>query len=273
MSSAARVPAVLALAVLAVGAPVPTALAADGWSLAPAGGGRPSFYVEGAPGTVVEDTVSVTNRGGKPVTVRLSGAVFARAAVTVPARTRADVPFTVRVPDGDRTAGITARDTDGRTRHVGLRLRPSTPELAALTVEHVTVRGDRITYDVVNRGTTALVPTLAVRADGLFGRVLDRAPRLLRTGVPPGGRLHLTEPWADRPALDVVDVRLTVTAAGGARDTARTEARFVPWNAVAGLAAVAAAGALLAVRRRRRRTPDGVPGSPGAQAELTGATT
>lgn len=275
MSSAARVPALLALTLLAVCAAVPAAVAADGWSLAPAGGGRPSFYVEGAPGTVVQDTVSVTNRGTEPVTVRLSGAVFARGTVTVPARTRADVPFTVRVPDGGRTAGITARDTDGRTRHVGLRLRSSAPEMAALTVEHVAVHGDRITYDVVNRGTTALVPTLAVRADGVFGRVLERAPRTL-PAVPPGGRLELTEPWADRPALDVVDVRLTVTAAGGARDTADTEARFVPWEAVAGAVAVAAAGAVVAttvLRRRRRRTPDGVPGSPGAQAELTGATT
>ncbi|WP_078894039.1 hypothetical protein [Streptomyces sp. NRRL S-1022] len=230
-----------------------------GWSLAPAGGGRPAFYAEGAPGAVLQDTVAVTNRGRTPLTVRLRGTgvptVLARAALTVPARTRAEVPFTVTVPraaaPGDRTGAIVAGDAHGRTAAVPVRLRVGGPALAALTVEHLAVYPDRITYELVNRGTTVLVPTLAVRADGLFGPVLDRAPRPLPVRLPPGARRTLSEPWPGRPALDRVRVRLTVTAPGGAHGTASTSAAYVPWGAVAGTAGGVAV--VTAVLRRRRR--------------------
>ncbi|MGW2491116.1 COG1470 family protein [Streptomyces sp. NPDC001606] len=253
-------PALLLPPLLLLGA-AGQAAAAD-WTLAPAGGGRPSLYAEGPPGTVLEDTVSVTNPGRRPVVVRLSGTgvpvAFAAASVRVPGRTRAEVPFTVTVPagaePGDRTGAIAARDPGGRTATVPLRLRVAGPALAALTVEHLAVHADRITYDLVNRGTTVLAPRLAVRADGVLGRVLDRPARPLPVRLRPGTRLRLTEPWPDRPALDAVDVRLTVTAAGGAHATATASARFVPWQAPAGAAGavLAGAGALRVVRRRRR---------------------
>jgi len=277
-SAAVRVLCLSLLPLLLLTAAARTASAADGWSLAPSGGSRPSFYAEGAPGAVLQDTVSVINRSGRAVTVGLSGAgvpvAFAASRVRVPARTRADVPFTVSARD-DRAGSIVARDQDGRKVTVPVRLRVGGPALSALTVEHVAVHGDRITYDVVNRGTTALVPSLAVHADGIFGPVLDRASRTLPVRLPPGHRLRLTEPWPGRPALDSVDVRLTVTAAGGAHDSAGASARFVPWGAVTGMAgAAAAAAALLLVRRRRRRTTDGeVLESPRTEVELTGAVT
>jgi len=278
MPSAARALFVSLLLVLTA---APVAAAADGWSLVPSGGGRPAFYAEGAPGAVLQDTVSVVNRSGRAVTVRLSGTgvpvIFAADRVRVPARTRADVPFTVSGRD-DRSGEIVARDQDGRRAAVPVRLRVGGPALSALTVEHVAVRADRITYDLVNRGTTVLVPSLAVHADGVFGPVLDRAPRTLPVRLRPGHRLRLAEPWPDRPALDSVDVRLTVTAAGGAHDSAGASARFVPWGAVTGAAGAAAAmGALLLVRglrRRRRRTADGeVLEPPRTEVELTGALT
>jgi hypothetical protein len=240
-----------------------------GWSVAPSGGGRPSFYAEGAPGTVLQDTVSVTNRGTEPLTVRLHatgagagaglGVVFADAAPTVPARTRAEVPFTVTVPvdaePGDRAGEIVVRDAAGREATVRLLIRVGGPELAALTVEHVAVRGDRITYELVNRGTTALVPRLAVHADGVLGAVLDRPPRTLPVQLAPGRRLALDEPWPDRPALDAVTIRLTVTAPGAGRATGRASARFVPPGTAAGALSVAAAGAtgaaVVVVRRRK----------------------
>ncbi|MFF5479275.1 hypothetical protein ACFY5C_18295 [Streptomyces sp. NPDC012935] len=284
MSSAVRV---LCLSLLLLLAAAPVATAAEAWTVAPSGGGRPSFYAEGAPGTVQQDTVSVTNSGGEPVTVRLRGAgvplAFADSVVRVPARTRAEVPFTVTVPPGtapgDRSGEIVARDADGRARTVPLRLRVTGPELSALTLEHVRVHPGGITYELVNRGTTALAPSLAIRADGVFGRLLDRAPRPLSVDLPPGSRTKLTEPWPDRPALDAVDVRLTVTAAGGASDTAGASARFVPWDAVAAVAGfvVAAVGALFVVRRRARRRPGGGASAateqPHRQVELTGAGT
>ncbi|WP_373032439.1 hypothetical protein [Streptomyces sp. NRRL B-2790] len=257
------------LCLLALLGAAPAASAAAGWSVTPSGGERPSFYAEGPPGTVLQDTVSVTNPGRAPVDVHLSGTgvriAFAERGVRIPARTRADVPFTVSVPagaePGDRSGTIVARDADGRTRSVPLRLRVGGPALAALTVEQVAVHGDRITYELVNRGTTVLVPRLAVRADGVFGRVLDRAPRTLPVRLRPSARLRLTEPWPDRPALDAVDLRLTVTARGAAPDTAGAQVRFVPWGAVAGGAGavLAGAGAVFVVRRRGSRTADGGP--------------
>ncbi len=273
--STAPAPAQLAVA-LSVGAQ-PAGVWAGGWGLAPVGGGRPAFYAEGTAGAVLRDTVAVTNRGRAPVSVRLRGsgvpAVFARSGLRIPARTRAEVPFTVTVPrdagPGDRTGAIVARDAHGRTATVPVRLRVGGPALAALTVEHLAVHPDRITYELVNRGTTVLVPRLAVRADGVFGRVLDRAPRTLPVRLPPGARRTLSEPWPGRPVLDEVRVRLTVTAAGGARDTADTSAAFVPWGAVTGGSAAVAAGAAVLLRRRRgHRTPTA---PPPAGAEPTGA--
>ncbi|MER6122683.1 hypothetical protein ABT173_08315 [Streptomyces sp. NPDC001795] len=200
-------------------------------------------------------------------------------SVTVPARTRADVPFTVTVPagaaPGDHPGAIVA-SAGGRSSAVRVQLRVSGPMLSALTVEHVAVRGGRISYELVNRGTTVLTPRLAVRADGLFDRVLDRAPRTLPLELLPSRRVRLTEPWPQHPALDAVDVRLTVTAAGGAQGSGSASVRFVPWGAVAGTGAglLAAVGAGVVVRRRRRPPPDGrAQDRPPREVELTGAVT
>ncbi|MCG7210007.1 hypothetical protein [Streptomyces arenae] len=270
----------LGFAALVLVAAAPHAVAAEGWSVVPSGGGRPAFYAEGAPGTVLQDTVSVTNPGGRPLTVRLTGTglpvTLAEPSVRVPARTRADVPFTVTVPvgaaPGDRTGTLVARDADGRTGTVRIRLRVGGPALSALTVEHLAVHGDRITYELVNRGTTVLVPKIAVHADGILGRVLvNRAPRTLPVRLAPGTRTGLSEPWPGRPALDAVDVRLTATAAGGAHATASTRARFVPRGAVAGTAgALTAAAAVTVVRRRGRRVGAAAQPLPTTD-ELTGA--
>ncbi|MEV7506037.1 hypothetical protein [Streptomyces sp. NPDC093018] len=260
-----------------LGTASPAAARPAGWSLAPAGGPRPTFYAEGAPGTALQDTVAVTNPAHTPVTVRLRGTglpvVLARATLTVPARTRAEVPFTVTVPSGSapgaRSGAIEARDGTGRTASVPVRLRIAGPRLAALTVEHLAFHPDGITYQLVNRGTTVLVPTLAVRADGIFGRVLDRAPRPLPVRLAPGARRTLSEPWHGRPFLDRVDVRLTVTA-GGAHATATTAATFVPWGTLGALAGLAATATVtFLVRRRGRRT--GESESPSREAESTGA--
>ncbi|MER7188224.1 hypothetical protein ABT404_53710, partial [Streptomyces hyaluromycini] len=167
---------------------------------------------------------------------------------------------------------LVAKDADGRTATVRIRLRVGGPALSALTVEHVAVHGDRITYELVNRGTTVLVPKLAVHAEGVFGRdLLDRAPRTLPVRLAPGSRTALSEPWPGHPALDAVDVRLTATAAGGAHDTATTRARFVPWGAVAGTSGALTAGAAVTVVRRRRRRACRAAEPLSTKAELTGA--
>ncbi|GHA15403.1 hypothetical protein GCM10010372_13910 [Streptomyces tauricus] len=275
----------LCLASVTVLGASPVSVAADDWSVVPSAGGRdgrPYFYAEGAPGTVLQDTVSVRNPGGKPLTVRLRGAdadngadgtlsvrarakdtgawiTFAERTVRIPARTRADVPFTVSVPadtaPGDHPGAILA-SAGGRTAAVRVQLRVGGPTLSALTVEHVRIHDGLISYELVNRGTTVLTPRLAVRAEGLFGEVLDRAPRTLPVELLPGRRVRLDEPWPDPPALDGVDVGLTVTAEGGVRAGADARVWFVPRTAgvvgaLSGLA-VCAGGALWFVRRVRR---------------------
>ncbi|MDF6042844.1 DUF916 domain-containing protein [Streptomyces sp. JH14] len=269
--------------------------AAD-WTARPAAGGagtgkddgRPYFYLEGAPGTVLQDRLAVINPGRTPVTVRLRGAdaynagdgdfavrgsknstgagAWLRLAadrVTVPARTRADVPFSVTVPmtavPGDHPGAIVA-ESAGRSVGVRVHLRVGGPALAALTVEDVTVSGRTIHYTLVNRGNTALAPRLAVGADGVFGTLLRREARTLPVELLPGQRVKLTEPWRDVPALDSVTVRLRVSAEGGVHSEAVASAVFVPWAPVTGgallvLAATAFGAYGYRLGHRQRRPP------------------
>ncbi|WP_392966684.1 hypothetical protein [Streptomyces sp. LN245] len=92
----------------------PTALAAEGWSVVPAAGGtaggRPSVYAEGAPGTVLQDAVSVLNPGARPLTVRLRGA---------DADNTADGGFTVRERPHGRGRVDRLRRTRGRPQDRG----------------------------------------------------------------------------------------------------------------------------------------------------------
>ncbi|WP_335938407.1 COG1470 family protein [Streptomyces sp. PTD5-9] len=248
-------------------------------------GDRPYFYLEGPPGAVLQDRLAVTNPGAAPVTVRLRGGDADRAEgdgrperggaaapgngagawlrtaaarVTVPARTRAEVPFSVTVPadavPGDHPGAIVV-ESGGRSVDVRIRLRVGGPALAALTVEDVAVSGRTIRYTLVNRGNTVLAPKLAVEADGVFGALLRRGARPLPVELAPGERAALTEPWRDAPALDAATVRLRVTADGGAHGEATARAAFVPRAPLLGgaLLLTAAAAAGYAYRRRRAR--------------------
>ncbi|MFE5769783.1 hypothetical protein ACFQ7O_15665 [Streptomyces sp. NPDC056485] len=209
--------------------------------------------------------------------------------VRIPPRTRAVVPFTVTLPPasppGDHPAAVIASE-DGREAGVRIHLRVGGPTLAALTVEDVSVRGKGaravVAYTLVNRGNVALVPELALRAEGLFGEVPGRTARTLPVELLPGQRVSLTEPWPGAPVLDDVDLTLTVTAPGAAPATAGASAWFVPWGIAArigaGLLALGGVGlaALLLVRKRRRGGPpaeeEPVPaGKRAPEHELTGA--
>ncbi|WP_329279456.1 hypothetical protein [Streptomyces sp. NBC_00691] len=275
MRTAARTGLVAAATALlgAVAAAPSDARTPVSWTAAPAAG-RPYAYLEGPAGSVLQDTLSLTNPGARPLTVRLSGqgapVSFAARTVTVPARTRADVPFAVTVtadtPPGEHRGAVRA-SADGREVRVDLRLRVSGPRLAALTVEgvHVDTETGALRYTLVNRGTTVLVPHLAVRAEGVLGTVLDRPGRALPLTLRPGQRATRTEAWPDPPALDSVTVRLTATAEGAAPATARAEASFASGPALAGAAGLlllAAGGGGYALRRyarpRTQRAPAGV---------------
>lgn len=285
------------------------------WSAAPAPpqgetprDARSYFYLEGAPGTVLKDRVALTNESTKARKFTLRGAdaynargggfavrgkgrsegagkwlALAENTVKVPPRTRAEIPFTVTVPagavPGDHPSAVVVGDG---TRESGVRvhLRVSGPTLAALSVEKVAVtergEGASIAYTLVNRGNTALNPRLAVSADGVFGKLLRRAERPLPVELLPGQRVTLHEPWQHAPGLELADVRLRVTAEGGARDEAKAPYTAVPWagiGAVLALLALVAGGAGWYVRRTRRtrRTRrvgarDGTEGTDGPEA-------
>ncbi|MHC5702215.1 COG1470 family protein [Streptomyces tirandamycinicus] len=234
------------------------------WRAEPATGGRPYVYLEGRPGAVLEDGISVTNPAAEPLTVRLRATgtawlAFAEDRVTVPARTRADVPFAVTVPatapPGDRPAKVVV-SAGGHEAAVRVHVRVTGPELGALTVEDLRVEGRSIRYTLVNRGNTVLEPRLAVRADGLTGALLRRPARTLPVELGPGRSLELSEPWPDPPALDSVDITLRVTAPGAVPAEATASARYVPWAAATGTAlALGAAAGALALWRGRERGP------------------
>ncbi|MCF3174112.1 hypothetical protein IPZ61_12405 [Streptomyces sioyaensis] len=289
--------AILAAAVLlcptAAAARPAAAPAPPGWSASPAPGAgavprAQFFYLEGAPGTVLADRLSLSNPTGRTVAVRLRGSgagawlTLASKEVRIPPRTRASVPFTVTVPrdavPGDRSGALLATGRTGGRAAVPLHLRVTGPVLSALTVEKVSVRGEGgsavIRYTLVNRGNTVLRPRIAVRADGLFGPVLRRAARTLPSALAPGRAVDLTETWHGPPALDAVEVRLTATAAGGAHGAATASYTAVPWGVLAAPALLLAVGAggLVAVRRRRRGAgPGGARGEQAAQGADGGA--
>lgn len=267
----------------------------SGWSAAPRPPeGKPDpdardfFYLEGGPGTVLRDTLAVTNDSDRARTLRLRGAdaynasggavsvrepgrstgpgtwiALAEDRVRVPARTRAEVPFTVTLPGGavpgDHPAALVVDDGE-RQAGVRLHLRVSGPTLAALGVEHAEVRpgnkgeGVEVGYTLVNRGNTVLRPRLAVRADGLFGPVLRREARDLPVELLPGQRVTRQESWPDAPALDRADVHLTATARGGAHATASATytAPSLTWL-LTGLAALALAALVFGWYALRRR--------------------
>ncbi|MEU9864632.1 hypothetical protein AB0D99_27525 [Streptomyces sp. NPDC047971] len=269
-------------AVAAAPAPPP-----PGWT-AGAAQGRPYVYLEGPPGSVLEDTLSVTNPGPEPLTVRLDGRgaplAFAARTVTVPARTRADVPFAVTVTAGTAPGehrGTVSAEAGGRQVRVPVHLRVSGPSVAALTVEKVRLDGSgTVHYTLVNRGNTVLAPSLSLRAEGLRGTVLDRTSRALPLTLGPGERATRSEPWPDPPALDSITLHVRATAPGAPAADARAERVFVSGGAIAGGAGallVMAGAAALAARRRRDRDvragrPGEGPGSPVEETQLVDAT-
>ncbi|MEV5509580.1 hypothetical protein [Streptomyces orinoci] len=262
-------PAAAALAgLLLAGAPPP-------WTAGPVvegggPGGRGAFVLEGGPGTVLQDRLSVVNPGDRVRTVTLRGTgswvALAAGRVSVPPRTRAEVPLTVTVPvgaaEGDHTAAVVVGG-DGRTVRVPVLVRVGGGGLAALGVDRVTVTGTGggavIRYRLANRGTTVLSPRLSIEAEGLLGRALRRRRA---HGVPgrlaPGRSVWLTEQWPDAPRLeDRVRVRVTAAAPGADQVSASGTYTPLPWLRPATGAAAVLLAALAARHRhtRRRRTP------------------
>ncbi|MDJ0379759.1 DUF916 domain-containing protein [Streptomyces sp. G-G2] len=277
---------------------------------------RAYFFHQGTAGTTVSDSVTILNSSTKDLTFQVFatdamntpvGGAFAllpaetkpkdvggwlhlpagTSTLTVPAKGRKDIPFTVKVPEdatpGDHVGGIVALNTEvegvqqqgkvqvGVKRSVGARLyfRVPGPLSPGLSVEDVRVQRDApvlpwvhsapatITYALVNRGNVVVEPKVTVSAEGLFGRgVLDRPARDAKVSLLPGQRIELTEKWADSPQLDWVTVKVTAGAAAYPDLTGSGGAEFlaVPWPAAGTVLVLLGAGTALWALRRRRRT-------------------
>ncbi|WP_306205938.1 WxL protein peptidoglycan domain-containing protein [Actinoplanes sp. RD1] len=301
----------LALAAAAVLLAVPAPARADGgnaaWSVQPSSrtgpGNRPFFTYDLAPGGTVTDYVAVTNLGTTPLTVHVyasdafttatggydllpaaqqpsdvGGWVrLGRQAVTVPARSRADIPFALTVPanatPGDHAGGIvaavtsTTADATGATtrleQRVGSRvylrvtgeLRPGlrvddlsagwSPGWTPFTGE-LTLR-----WTSRNTGNTRSAPEQSAEIEGLFGLPagsvrLPAAPELL-----PGAAVVRTARISGRPALLRLSAAVTLTGADGTSARSTVTVWAYSWYYLTALPL--AIGAVLLVRRLRRR--------------------
>ncbi|MEU8526347.1 DUF916 domain-containing protein [Streptomyces sp. NPDC048629] len=303
---------IVVLLVLLLGAPGTGHAAENGeWAVFPAAsqlGSRPYFYLSADAGSSVTDKVTVSNKTAGPLTFRLYGAdayntardggfavrtrgekqtgagAWIRPAndrVTVPARSRVTVPFTLSVPadaePGDHPGAVVALDEriasggDGSVavgvqRAVGARvyLRVNGPTVPALSVEDVTLAQDRplvpgtressalVSYTLHNRGNVTLNPRVALRAEGVFGRtLLDRNLARIPSELLPRQKIRLTERWADAPQFDWGQVTLTATAKD-VRESAHASFLALPWLVGVVLLTVGTgAGGWWLLRRRR----------------------
>ena len=330
----------LAVGALALGGGTATAADNGTWSVFPqpsaagkAAGSkaltpdRQYFYLEAAPGTTVRDKVSVANLSDQPMTFQLYGADayntprdggFALrspdqkqtgvgawthlgvSTLTVPPRTRADVPFTVTVPagaePGDHSGAVVALDTAvegtstsgsvavGIRRAVGARiyLRVSGPTVPALAVSHVRIARSEplvpglggstatIHYTLANQGNVTVHPKVVLKATGwLGGTVLSTKPTDLGIDLLPGQSVQLTAPWPHPPQFDHVSLTVSVS---GTDVSAHAGAGFlaVPWYLV-GLVVLLLIAVPTTVRRVRARRRRGPQGSGGGRPARVGA--
>lgn len=268
--------------------------------------GRTAFEYELDPGDDLEDYVGVSNFTDEPLELAVyasdaittpdgafdllpaseepidvgSWIAFADESVTVPPRSRLDLPFRLDIPDnatpGDHVGGIVASRTTTTTgddgsqvavdRRVGARiyLRVSGDVTPTATITDVTVRHDsaglggaaEVTYTVTNTGNLRLRGTPTIEVEGLFGigrRAVDgtEIPELL----PDKALTHTVVVPDVRPA---VRLRATVQLeATGIDDdtpvppaTGHATTWAVPWLVLAFLAV----GTIVAVIVRRRRS-------------------
>ncbi|WP_405013398.1 hypothetical protein [Kitasatospora sp. NBC_01539] len=321
------------LALLPLG---PTARAADGgapqpvqaqtFGIQPASATAPdtrgSFSYGATPGAVVKDHVAVWNYGDRPVTVRIypadafntdtggydvlpegrpstqAGSWLRTAAtsLTLPARSRQIVPFTLAVPvaatPGDHAAGIVAalrqetKDAQGNTvtvdQRVGARVhvRVAGDLKAELTVEDVhsvyhpsvnplATGRTTVTYTVRNTGNVRLAGRQAVRVANVFGTVATgTAPAALAELLPGNAVAHRVEVTGAYPTLwGTAGITVDPLPVPGDKDPdlagSVRKQRFasVPW---ALLAVLLPAGLIAGRWWRRRGAPPARPAAPAA---------
>jgi hypothetical protein len=293
-------------------APDPTA-ASGGFAVQPSGpkgpGGRDYFVYELAAGQSFSDVVGVSNNTDAPLKfalystdafntpgdggyallkeqdkpVDLGTWIKLKAPeYTVPAHSRADIPFSVTVPlaatPGDHAGAILAEPEQEaptssggaqlqlRTR-VGARVyvRVAGPVEPALNVEAISLTVDTpwlpfakgsgvVNYRIRNAGNIRIKAGARVTVSGPFGitvkkTAIEQLPELL-----PGSELLRTVRLSGLPAAFRLSAKLNLTTEVVKADTSRTAVAWsVPWWVLVFLAIVLAASYLWVRRRRKAR--------------------
>ncbi|MEY9941962.1 hypothetical protein [Streptacidiphilus sp. MAP5-3] len=212
----------------------------------PGPGDRQYFYLESAPGRTLSDHVSVANLGTRPMTFQLHGEgqgmtgvgawlILSATRLTVPPRTRADIPFTLSLPvnaePGDHPGAIVAvAATRGTTAQhavaARIYLHVTGVSVPALAVTSVTVQRSApafadfgadtavLHYTLTNQGNVTLHPRVEITESGWFGSVYQGP--LTDTGLEllPGQSVQLTRALPGPPLVD--DVSVAVKATDGA---------------------------------------------------------
>jgi len=277
---------------------------------------RGTFSYAATPGAVVKDHVAVWNYSDQPLTLRLypadafntdsggydvlpegrpstqAGSWLKAAAdsLTLPARSRQIVPFTLAVPaaasPGDHAAGIVAslrresKDAKGNAvtvdQRVGARLHVRVsgelraelrvenaravyhPSLNPLAAGHTT-----ISYSVRNTGNVRLGGRQAVRVSNLLGSIATgSAPADLQELLPGNAVTYRLDVAGAYPTLwATAGITIDPLAIGGDRDpklsSSVSKQRFasIPWALLAALLPPALLGGRWWQRRRRPAPP------------------
>jgi hypothetical protein len=302
---------------------------APGWSVSPGSGSdepeRTSFTFEVFPGQVLDDTVTITNQTDEPMDFVLwSGdgyntedgafAIYGEEVepsdtgawvelpvdtLTVNPRSRADIPFQIRVPEnaepGDHAGGIAALNTESSEqiegqdadldilRAVGSRvyIRVAGELRQALDIRDVKVSGTQpiipflsggeatVEYEVVNTGNIRLAPETIAELDGPFGLSLKTGKPVQLRELLPGSSITVRQEWDDVPPLGRLTARLSATG-GEAQITREHTLWAIPWLLILVIIGLTA-GFIVRRLRRRRGGPEGPAGSPAVRRELVDA--
>ncbi|MEV6342789.1 DUF916 domain-containing protein [Actinoplanes sp. NPDC051851] len=288
----------------------PAAASGNGeWAVTPTPAKNPGptprlyFFLDASAGQRVLESVRVTNLTTKVKTFLVYGAdayntkqnggfaIRTRAdeqtdlgawvnnpvtTVEVPARTSADIPFTITVPanatPGDHVGGIVAMEAEasgsaeaeGATvriqRAVAARvyLRVAGTVVPGLNVPELSVTikaplfpvGTRGTLDyrVANIGNVHLVPTGRVTVTGLFGHRIGVKGTLPTSDLIPGADGTFTATTSGIWPFDVVTTRVSVSADGGVYAVRSKRSVVISWT---GFAAFVLVGLLVWWRLRR----------------------
>ena len=286
--------------------------------------GRSAISYAATGGSIVADHIAVTNYSANPLALHVYATdayntadggfsvlpstqkptdlglwiTLAETFVTIPAKSTAIIPFTLKVPlnasPGDHTGGIVAslttmtHDAKGNQvaveSRVGTRVSVRVPgklvarlavsEISATYHESLNPFGSgsaTVSYVVTNTGNVRLIGTQAVRVTSLFGGAEESLPINAIKELLPGNSMRVvTQVYGVTPSFSAT-ARITVTPAAypGDLDPAFSSVEqtggmaAIPWALIVLILLIAAVAYLLWRRYRLGRLAAAAPGGSG----------